>query len=101
MAEARVKEIGIRKVMGGSALSITRLLSYASLKPILIAVIIFTPIAWWSINWWLQSFTYHVSLDIWIFVIAAVSILGIALLTISTQTIRAANANPVDSLRNE
>ncbi len=101
MAEARVKEIGIRKVMGGSALSITRLLSYASIKPIIIAVIIFTPVGWMSINWWLQSFAYRVSLDIWVFVIAALSILAIALLTISTQTIRAANANPVDSLRNE
>jgi len=100
-AEARVKEIGIRKVMGGSALSITRLLSYASIKPILIAVIIFTPLAWVSINWWLQSFAYRVSLDIWVFVMAALSILVIALITIGTQTIRAANANPVDSLRNE
>lgn len=100
-AEARVKEIGIRKVMGGSALSITRLLSYASIKPILIAVIIFTPLAWVSINWWLQSFAYRVSLDIWVFVMAALSILVIALITIGTQTIRAASANPVDSLRNE
>jgi putative ABC transport system permease protein len=101
MTEARVKEIGIRKVMGGSALSITRLLSYASIKPILIAVIIFTPLGWMSINWWLQSFAYRVSLDIWVFIVAALSILMIALLTIGTQTIRAANANPVNSLRNE
>ncbi|MBL7878058.1 MAG: ABC transporter permease, partial [Cyclobacteriaceae bacterium] len=101
MAEARVKEIGIRKVMGGSVLSITRLLSYATLKPILVAVIVFTPIAWLSINWWLQSFAYRVPLDVWIFVAAALTILAIALITIGTQTIRAANANPVDSLRNE
>lgn len=101
MAEARVKEIGIRKVMGGSVVSITRLLSYATLKPILIAVIVFIPLAWLSITWWLQSFAYHVPLDVWIFVAAALAILAIALITIGTQTIRAANANPVDSLRNE
>jgi putative ABC transport system permease protein len=87
--------------MGGSALSITRLLSYASIKPILIAVIVFTPIGWMSINWWLQSFAYRVSLDIWVFLAASLSIIGIALLTIGTQTVRAANANPVESLRNE
>lgn len=101
MTEARLKEIGIRKVMGGSVLSITKLLSWSSLKPILIAVAIFTPVAWFAVNWWLQSFAYRVSLDIGIFLIAALSILSIALFTIGTLTIRAANANPVDSLRNE
>lgn len=101
MAEARVKEIGIRKVMGGSALSITRLLSYASIKPILMAVTLFTPLAWMGVNWWLQSFAYRVSVDVWIFVVAAIGILAIALITIGAQTIRAASANPIDSLRNE
>lgn len=99
MTEARVKEIGIRKVMGGSVLNITRLLSFSSLKPIVIAVVIFTPLGWLAINWWLQSFAYRVSLDIWIFVIAALSILSIALVTIGTLTIRAASANPIESLR--
>lgn len=101
MTEARVKEIGIRKVMGGTVLGITRLLSFAALKPILIAIVLFTPLAWLSINWWLQSFAYSVSLDVWIFLYAAFSLLLIALLTIGTQTIRAAKANPVNSLRSE
>ncbi len=101
MTEARVKEIGIRKVMGGTVLGITKLLSLNSLKPIVIAVIIFTPVAWYSIDWWLQSFAYRISIDVWIFIYAAIALLSIALLTIATQTIRAATANPVDSLRNE
>ncbi len=101
MTEARVKEIGIRKVMGGTVLGITKLLSLNSLKPILIAVVIFTPVAWYSIEWWLQSFAYRISIDLWIFIYAAITLLSIALLTIATQTIRAARANPVDSLRNE
>lgn len=101
MAESRVKEIGIRKVMGGSVFSITRLLSYASVKPILIAVVLFSPLAWFSINWWLNSFAYRVQIDAWVFVLAAVSLVSIALTTIGTQTLRAANANPVESLRNE
>jgi putative ABC transport system permease protein len=101
MTEARIKEIGIRKVMGGSIISIVQLLNFSSLKPILFAVVIFTPGSWFLINWWLESFVYRISLDVWPFVLAALSIIGIAFLTISSQTIRAANANPIDSLRNE
>lgn len=101
MAESRVKEIGIRRVMGGSVLGIVRLLSYSSIKPILIAVALFTPLAWYSIDWWLKSFAYRVSVDVWVFVVSAISLVGIALITIGTQTLRAASANPVDSLRNE
>src|SRR4030095_8703433 len=61
MTEVRIKDIGIRKVLGGSALNITQLLSYALIKPILIAVVLFAPLAWFSIDYWLQSFAYHVS----------------------------------------
>jgi ABC-type antimicrobial peptide transport system permease subunit len=101
MTESRMKEIGIRKAMGGTVLSITKLLSYASIKPILIAIVVFSPLAWILINWWLKSFAYHVSVDGWVFIAAALSILGVALITISMQTISVANTNPVDSLRNE
>lgn len=101
MAETRIKEIGIRKVLGGTVLSITQLLSYASVKPILIAVVIFTPVSWLLIDWWLQSFVYRVPLNAGMFLVAAVSIVTVALITIGTQTIRAARSNPVDSLRNE
>lgn len=101
MIETRVKEIGIRKVMGGSAVSITKLLSYSSLKPILIAIVLFTPQAWFAMNWYLSSFAYRISLSGWIFLASALVMITIALLTIGLQTMRAASANPVESLRNE
>ncbi len=101
MTEARIKEIGIRKVLGGSVFNITRLLSFGALKPIIIAVILFVPLAWYAIDWWLQSFAYRVSVNVWTFVLSALVIVSIALITIATQTVRAARANPVDSLRSE
>jgi ABC-type antimicrobial peptide transport system permease subunit len=101
MAESRIKEIGIRKVLGGSVLSITKLLSVSSIKPILIAIVLFSPMAWFAMNWWLSNYAYRVSVDLWIFLVAAFSILSIAVITISAQTIRAARTNPVNSLRNE
>jgi putative ABC transport system permease protein len=101
MAEARIKEIGIRKVLGGTVLSITRLLGYSTLKPILIAMILFMPVAWVAINRWLQTFAYRISLDIWTFALSAFCVLAIALLTIGIQTIRAATSNPTESLRSE
>ncbi len=101
MIEVRVKEIGIRKVMGGSVLSITKLLSMSSLKPIFIAIILFSPLGWYVMDWWLSSFAYRISMDIWTVLFAAISILFIALAITSVQTIRAARANPVDSLRSE
>jgi putative ABC transport system permease protein len=101
MIEVRMKEIGIRKVMGGSVLSITKLLSLSSLKPIFIAIVLFSPVGWYAMNWWLSSYAYRISMDAWIFVTAALSIITLALSITITQTIRAARINPVDSLRNE
>jgi ABC-type antimicrobial peptide transport system permease subunit len=101
MTEARVKEIGIRKVLGGSVFNITRLLSVGALRPIVIAVVLFIPLAYFSIDWWLQSFAYRVSVSVWTYVLAAIAIIAIALITIATQTVRAARANPVDSLKSE
>ena len=101
MTEARVKEIGIRKVLGGSILSITRLLGSASLKPILLSIVFFIPASWFVMNWWLKSFAVRIQLDAWIFLTAAMVMLLIAMLTVGLNTIKAASANPVDSLRNE
>jgi putative ABC transport system permease protein len=101
MIEVRLKEIGIRKVMGGSVFNITKLLSLSSLKPIFIAIIIFSPVGWYAMNWWLSSFAYRISLDGWVFIFAALSIIAIALSITITQTIRAARINPVETLRND
>lgn len=101
MTETRTKEIGIRKVMGGSVTNIARLLGYSSLKPILIAVVLFTPASWFFMKEWLQGYAYHATLDTWVFVVAALATIVIGCVTILYQTIRAAMANPVKSLRSE
>ncbi len=101
MIEARIKEIGIRKVMGGSVMSIIRLLTVRSLKPILWAIVLFSPGAWYAMDWWLQSFYYRVSISPLIFIGAAASIITIAIITITFQTYRAAKVNPVNSLKSE
>lgn len=101
MIESRTKEIGIRKVLGSSVSRIIRLLSMDTLKPILIGIVLFSPLAWWSMNWWLQSFDYRISLHAWIFILAGSLIAAIALITISLQTFNAARENPVQSLRME
>jgi len=101
MIEVRVKEIGIRKVMGGSVLSITKMLAWSSIKPILIAVLIFGPKAWFVMNWWLSTYPYRISVGMLTIPLAALTVIGLAMLITGTQTIRAAQANPVESLRNE
>ncbi len=100
-AEQKVKEIGIRKVLGASVQHIISLLSVDFLKMVLIASIIAFPIAWWAMNRWLQDFAYRISLSWWIFFSAAGIALFIALITVSFQAFKAAVANPVDSLRSE
>jgi len=100
-AERRIKEIGIRKVLGASVAGITTLLSKDFLQLVAIACIIAFPVAWWIMHNWLQSYEYRITISWWIFLASAVAAVLIALLTISFQSIKAAVANPVKSLRTE
>lgn len=101
MAEQRTKEIGIRKVLGASVPGIVRLLSKDFLKLVVVALVVATPLAWWAMNRWLQDFAYHTDVPWWSFVLAGALAVGIALLTVSFQSIKAASMNPVKSLRTE
>jgi ABC-type antimicrobial peptide transport system permease subunit len=100
-AEQRVKEIGIRKVLGASVRSLFTLLSAEFLLLVTIAFVIASPLAWWGMHHWLQSYAYHAPIEWWMFVLAGIAALLITLLTISFQAIKAAVANPVKSLRSE
>jgi putative ABC transport system permease protein len=100
-AEQRNKEIGIRKVLGASVPGIVQLLSKDFLKLVLIAILIATPVSWLAMHKWLQAFEYRVQISWWMFGLASVLAIGIALFTVSSQAIRAAIANPVRSLRTE
>ncbi|HET9279441.1 MAG TPA: FtsX-like permease family protein [Flavitalea sp.] len=100
-AAQRIKEIGIRKVLGASVGSIVSMLSKDFLKLVLIAALLAFPIAWWAMNNWLQEFAYHIRISWWIFILAGGVAVLIALITISFQAIKAAIRNPVRSLRTE
>ena len=100
-AENRIKEIGVRKVLGASVSTITRLLSVDFLKLVLIAFLIATPLAWWLGESWLEDYPYRVKIQWWVFALAGVLSIMIALLTVGYQAVRAARANPVKSLRSE
>ncbi|HTD98241.1 MAG TPA: ABC transporter permease [Mucilaginibacter sp.] len=100
-AEQKVKEIGIRKVLGATVQQIITLLSVDFIKMVIIASVIAFPIAWWAMNKWLQDFAYKISLSWWIFLLAGGVALTIALITVCMQAIKAAMANPVNSLRSE
>jgi putative ABC transport system permease protein len=100
-AEQRTKEIGIRKVLGASVSSIVVLLSKEFGKLILIAFVLAAPLAWYAINWWLKSYTYKVEIGILVYAAAGLFAFGVAWITMSYQSIRAARNNPVTSLRSE
>jgi len=100
-AEQRIKEIGVRKVLGATVFNLTSLLSKDFLKLVLIANGIAFPLAWWAANKWLQEYAYHINVQWWVFAAAGVSAFLIALLTVSYQAIKAAMTNPVESLRTE
>ena len=100
-AEKRIKEIGIRKVLGASVQNVVGLLSRNFIKLVFIANLIAWPLAWFALDRWLSDFAYRVNISWWVFIIAGLAALMIALLTVSFQAIRAGIANPVKSLRSE
>ena len=99
MAEQRTKEVGIRKVLGATIANITAMLSKDFLKLVLIAIVIASPIAWWAMSKWLQDFVYRIEIKWWVFALSAIIAILIALVTVSFQSIKAAIANPVRSLK--
>jgi len=101
VAETRTKEIGVRKVLGASVQGIVALLSKDFLKLVLISFFIASPVAWFVMNKWLASYSYRINISLWVFVIAGLLSAAIAFITVSFQAIKAAVANPVDSLRSE
>jgi hypothetical protein len=101
LAERRTRELGIRKVLGASGFQLVYLLSATFTRPILIATAIAVPLAWYGMNEWLTGFAYHIDIDWKIFVVAFLSALFIAWLTVSFESIKAARTNPVNSLRAE
>jgi putative ABC transport system permease protein len=101
MAESRTKEIGVRKVLGASVASIVTLLSTDFVKLLGIAILIASPIAWYAMNRWLQDFAYKIDIEWWMFALAGLLAVSIALMTVSFQSVKAALMNPVKSLRSE
>ncbi|HZE84264.1 MAG TPA: FtsX-like permease family protein, partial [Puia sp.] len=101
MAENRIKEIGVRKVLGASVFGITALLSKDFLFLVIISLLIASPIAWYAMHLWLEGYAYRIHIEWWVFALAGILSVAISLLTVSYQAIRAAIANPVRSLRSE
>jgi putative ABC transport system permease protein len=101
MAEQRTKEIGIRKVLGASVGNVVSMLSKDFIVLVLIASVIAFPFAWWAMHNWLQDFAYRITIGWWIFLAAGTIAFLIAFITVSSQAIKAALANPVKSLRTE
>ena len=101
VVEQRTKEVGVRKVLGASVGSIVTILSKDFLKLVLISIVIASPIAWYAMNKWLEDFAYKIDIEWWVFALAGLLAMGIALLTVSFQAVKAALMNPVKSLRSE
>lgn len=97
----RVKEIGVRKVLGASVSSIFTLVSKEFVRPVIIAFLIAVPLCWWAMDSWLQNYSHRVSIRWWVFVMAGIAAFAITICTVSFQSIKAAVANPVKSLRTE
>lgn len=100
-AEQRNREIGIRKVLGANVSALVAMLSKDFIKLVVISIFISTPLAWWAMHQWLQGFAYRQNIQWWVIVSAAFGAIIIAFVTISFQSIKAALANPVESLRSE
>jgi putative ABC transport system permease protein len=101
MAEQRIKEIGVRKVLGASVSNITTMLSKDFIKLVLLSAVVAFPFSWWIMNMWLRDFAYKVTISWWVFALAGLVSILIAVLTVSSQAIKAALSNPVQSLRTE
>lgn len=101
VAESRVKEIGVRKVLGASVFNIAKLLSIDFVKLVLIAIFIAIPIAWFAMNKWLGEYAYRINISWVVFFVAGISAIAIALVTVSFQSLKAAISNPVKNLRTE
>ncbi len=97
----RVKEIGVRKVLGASVSGIAALVTKEFIRPVVIALVIAAPLAWWAMHQWLQEFTYRINIHWWVFALAGIMAILIAILTVSFHAVKAAVANPVKSLRTE
>jgi ABC-type antimicrobial peptide transport system permease subunit len=97
----RVKEIGVRKVLGATVMQIVSNLSKDFLKLVLLGFVLATPIAWWAVQNWLQKFAVRTSISWWVFALSGIAMIVFAMATLSIQTIRAARVNPVKSLRSE
>jgi putative ABC transport system permease protein len=100
-AETRRKEIGIRKILGASTEGVLVLLSKDFIRPVVLSLLIASPITVFIMGRWLEGFAYRVEISWWMFAIAGAVAVGIALLTVGYQTVRAARVNPVNSLRSE
>jgi putative ABC transport system permease protein len=100
-ARIRIKEVGIRKLLGASVSNVTLLLSRDFLKLVLLATLIAWPLGWWAMSYWLHGFAYHINIGIATFAISGMAAFLVGLLTVSSQAVKAAVGNPVDSLRSE
>ena len=101
MAEQRIKEIGVRKVLGASVFNLWQLLSKDFVLLVLISLLIASPVAWYFMHGWLRNYDYHADVAWWIFILTGIGAMLITLLTVSYQSIKAALANPVKSLKTE
>lgn len=99
--QQRIREIGIRKVLGGSVTGIAAELLKEFLKPVLFAALIATPLAWYTMSKWLEDFAYRIQINWLVFLLTTIAVLILAVLTMGIQSIKAAMENPVKSLRTE